>query len=294
MQLDIFEHSRDVMLRSDVVGALERREPVAAHAAWQILRTEFPANECLPALEVLLSALERPTGAFFADHAAAREARRELQQQIEPAARRMLGQATAAGWLALQWQALAQRAAQLPFHAEQSEEHAAPLSLRAGDWQAATAAVARIDSWRRIPAPLQWMAEGRYCAQGLDATWPLLAELAWLSPARFDALNRLLRDPVLQALHRKFKADYEGSDEGEGDVSDLAWFPAWVLTEKPALAHLLSGAMPSLNTAPEQAMRLILELLRLERQGRHPELVERRKTLRSVGPSIYRAYMRSR
>ena len=41
-------------------------------------------------------------------------------------------------------------------------------------------------------------------------------------------------------------------------------------------------------------MRLLLALLRLERQGRHPELIERRQRLRSIGPALYRAYMKTR
>ncbi|SCK08316.1 hypothetical protein VAR608DRAFT_0233 [Variovorax sp. HW608] len=37
-------------------------------------------------------------------------------------------------------------------------------------------------------------------------------------------------------------------------------------------------------------MRLLLELLGLERQGRHHDVVERRKALRDTHPSLYAAY----
>ena len=290
MQLDIFEHSRDVMIRSDVVAALERGEPVAARAGWQVLHAEFPADDCLPALDVLVSTLDRQCCAHFTDHAAARLARLDLQQRVEPAALRMLGQGPGARWLALRWQALALRATRLAFDAEQSDEHAAPLLLRAGDWAAATAVVAGIDAWRRIPAPLSWMAEARTHTHGLDAAWPLLAELAWLSPTRFEALSKALRDPLLEALLGKFNAEYEG----DGAVADLAWFAAWVLIEEPALAPRLNEATPSLGSAPEQAMRLMVALRRLERQGRHHELVLRRKALRSLNPALFGAYMKTR
>jgi len=60
------------------------------------------------------------------------------------------------------------------------------------------------------------------------------------------------------------------------------------------LSRLLGEAQHSLHTAPEQAMRLLLELLGLERQGRHHEMVERRKALRDVHPSLYAAYMTTR
>jgi len=66
----------------------------------------------------------------------------------------------------------------LPFCADASEHHAAALWLRAGDWAAAREAVELIEAWRRIPAPLAWMAEARYRTEGLEAAWPLLTELA--------------------------------------------------------------------------------------------------------------------
>lgn len=77
-------------------------------------------------------------------------------------------------------------------------------------------------------------------------------------------------------------------------MCDQAWFPAWVLTEEPGLAHLLDKVQHSLQTPPEQAMRLLLQLLGLERQGRHHEMIERRKALRGVHPSLYVAYMMTR
>ena len=77
-------------------------------------------------------------------------------------------------------------------------------------------------------------------------------------------------------------------------LRDLAWFPAWILTDKPALSRQLSQAQRSLHTAPEQAMRLQLELLGLERQGRHHDVVARRKALRDAHPSLYAAYMKTR
>ena len=79
-----------------------------------------------------------------------------------------------------------------------------------------------------------------------------------------------------------------------GDASDLAWFPAWVLTQRPALASALTQAQVSQHTAPEQAMRVLLELLGLERQGRQRDVIERRKTLRGLHAGLYAAYMASR
>ena len=290
MQLDIFDHSRDVMLHNDVVDALARRDPSAARLAWHILKDEFPASDTLPALAVLIDALECRTGAAFADHDAVCDARRVLSRDIEPAARRVFGEQAGTAWLAPLWQETARRAARLPFRSERSEDHTAALWLRAGDWQAAADAVARIESWRRIPAPLGWMAEARYHLLGLDSTLALLAELGWLAPGRFGDLAKRLGDPSLDRLRKQFDASFEG----DGDLADLAWFSAWLLTEKPGLARWLGETQPSLDSEPERAMRLLLELLGLERQGRHHEVVERRKALRDMHPSLYAAYMRTR
>jgi hypothetical protein len=93
-------------------------------------------------------------------------------------------------------------------------------------------AVKRIVSWRRIPVPLAWMAEARYRADSLEPVWPLLTELAWLLPDRFAALSQRLPDVSLDGLRGKFDSNFEGS----GQMADLAWFPAWVLLDKPGLA----------------------------------------------------------
>ena len=51
-QLDIFAHSRDVMLRNDVLQALERRDAASARAAWRALAAEFDADLALGSVSV--------------------------------------------------------------------------------------------------------------------------------------------------------------------------------------------------------------------------------------------------
>lgn len=290
MQLDIFEHGRDLMLRNDVLHALQRRDAAAARCAWRQLAAEFADDAELAPLNRLVATLEQPEGPPFDSAADVAEAVRRLQDDLVPAARQAWGAPGAAAWLAPSWAGLARRAAKLPFQADHAGWHAAALWLQAGDFAAATAAVQRIDSWRRIPAPLDWMAEARHRLDGLDASWPLLAELAWLAPERFDALTRRLADPLLTRLRRQFDAEFEG----QGTAADLAWLPAWLLCEKPALAALLGQAQAGLQRAPERAMRLLLDLLHLERQGRQQDLVAQRRRLRDLQPSLYATYMRSR
>ena len=290
MQLDLFTHSRDLMLRNDVLHALLRNDAAAARAALATLADAYPHDGALPRLERLAAATEAVETDPLPDAAAAAAAVAELEHELTPAAQQLLGAADAEAWLRPRWQRLAQRAARLPFDAQQPELHAAALHLRAADWPAAADAAARIESWRRIPAPLGWMTEARWHRDGLDAAWPLLAELAWLAPARLDALLRRLPDPRLERLKRAFDAAFEG----EGTADDLAWWPAWLLTEQPALAPLLGQALPGLQSPPERALRLLLDLLHLEAQGRQRDLPEARRRLRDLQPAIFAAYLRTR
>jgi hypothetical protein len=290
MQLDIFADSRDVMLRNDVLDALHRRHPGDARMAWQILAGDFPDDSSLLGLATLIDVLEDGVATPFTGHATLAAACARLNDEVEPAARRLLGDVAGRAWMVPWWRVVTQRAAGVPFRTDVGDHHAAPVWLRAGDWDAARNAVERIVSWRRIPAPLAWMAEARYHADGLESVWLLLTELAWLSPARFAALSQRLADVSLDALRRKFDANFEGS----GQTADLARFPAWVLIEKPGLAPMLREAQPSRQTAPERATRLLLQILNLERQGNQHELVERRKALRDLHGGLYAAYMKTR
>ncbi|MBC8749256.1 MULTISPECIES: hypothetical protein [Paraburkholderia] len=290
MQLDIFDDSRDVMLRNDVLSALQHHDASGARRALQILGHEYPDDAALVALDTLVTALEARCSLPFANHDAALGARETLLTRVRPSANQLMGERAAIAWLAPFWNELAQRAAGLAFRAAQPDAHGAALYLHAGDWKAAEAAVTRLESWRRIPAPLMWMAECRYRLDGLEAAWPLLAELAWLAPPRFDGLLRHLEDSSLDTLRRTFDASFEGG----GDIADLAWFPAWALIQKTGLAPLLKQAQPCRDTDPERAARLVLRLLALERGGRHHELIESRRDLRDLHDALYRHYMKTR
>jgi len=290
MQLDFFNDSHSVTLRNDVILALLRCDGPAAELAWKTLSKHHPQDDCLDALMLLIVALSERKSSPFQSHAELCNERLALQNQIIPSALHSLGRTEAIPWLGQRWQELAQRATALPYRAEYLEDHAAPLWLQAGQWQAAADAVAGIESWRRIPAPLSWMLHARLKLQGLQTNWGLLAELAWMSPQRLADVLALVDEPILQTLVSQFEQHFEGL----GDTSDLAWFPAWVLTQRPALASALTQAQVSQHTAPEQAMRVLLELLGLERQGRQRDVIERRKTLRGLHAGLYAAYMASR
>jgi len=288
-QIGIFEPSATA-LRNDVVGALLRREATEARSSLQLFNREFPGDATLSRFEVLIEALERRSLAAITDYDLARRIRLVLLKETGPAAVRTFGGQDGDAWLAPLWRELAQRVAPLEFSPDRTEDHAAPMWLQAGEWAAAMDATARIESWRQISEPLAWMCEARYRLNGLDAIWPLLAELAWLSPAHFDQFAMRICNPSLEKLIERFDASFEG----DGNVADLACFPAWLLLEKPSLAGPLSETQHAMGGAPEQATRLLIELLRLERDGRHHEIVECRKILQAVHPSLYAAYLKTR
>lgn len=289
-QLDIFADSRDTMLRNDVVRALEGRDSGAAQHALSALRTEYPGDVWIEPLQRLTDHVGREPGARFGSHAELQAAYAELSQDLEPAAQQVFRTDEAVRWLAPSWRELAQRAGHLPFDPAVSNGHAAPLWLRAGEPAAAEQAVDGIESWRRIPAPLGWMAEARCRLAGLDAAWPLLVELAWLAPERFGECAQHLRDAVLDRLLARFDADFEG----QGTPADRVWFPAWVLVHDNHLGPPLSLAQAGLHSRAERTFRAVLGLLTLERRGAHRELVEARRTFRDLHSGLYAAYMKTR
>jgi len=303
MQLDIFEHSRDVMLRNDVLQALEHLDARSACASKQALALAYPCDDALPALSRLIEATtalvgqtEQPTA--LADHAALAQAQAVLTDEVTPAAQSLMEAKQARAWLRPFWQNLIRRSAHLPYRADTQAQHAAPMLLHIQDWQGAQDAVALVASWRRIPAPLAWMAQARLNLLGLQASWALLVELCWLSPQRLEAVVQNAPDAILKRLKAQFDAEFEPDAEltanpNEPDA-DLAWFPAWVLTERPQLAPQLALAQASTHSAPEQAMRLLLNLLGLERQGRHHDIVVHRKQLRDLHAGLYAAYLKTR
>jgi hypothetical protein len=292
-QLDIFADSRDLMLRNDVVSALAARDGAAAFSHCLRLSEEFPHDDNLPALLGLIDALQQFQAVALtpaADVAAVSLDRDKLRRECEPAAQQTMGSVAGQAWMLPFWCALAKRCEHLGFDPASPEDHAAALWLRGHDWAAAAQAVQRIASWRRIPWPLTWMTSARYRLDGLNACWPLLAELAWMAPLRLAQLLDDVQDSLLNRLRQEFDASFDG----DADTADLSWFPAWLLCAKPALSEHLGLAQAGQHSAAENGMRLMVTLLHLEKQGRHPELVHKRRQLRDLHAGLWRAYMATR
>jgi len=289
MQLDIFEHSRDVMLKNDVVGALERRDATGARTNRAALFREYPEFACLADLDTIIDALEKPAPSVQT-HQELATARQWLADSVEPATFRVLGNSRGTEWVSHLWKDLATSAAALPFHPNTPHDHAAPIWLRIGDWASAASVVKTIESWRRKPIPLSWMLHANLALAGLQANLGMLAELAWISPSRLEEVVSATTEPLIKQLVKKFEASFNGFETAE----DLVWFPAWVLTERPNLAASFALAQPSNHSPAEKAMRTMISLLGLERQGRHHDIITERKHLKDVNEALFMAYMKSR
>ncbi len=292
MQLDIFADSRNVMLRRAAADALLRQDLAAAADALISLAREFHGDELLPDLTILQQACAEHGAAAFRDHDVLAQARCELDGPVSVAAARVYV-GTADKLLRPLWQDLAQRAQALPLDRARPEDHAIPLWLRAHAWSQAADALALLPSWRRIPLTLGWMIEACYRLAALDHLWPLLAELAWLAPARFARTLAALADPNLERLRRDFDSTFE-ADEQADDGDDHAWWPAWVLIERPALQPWFALAEPAHDQPAERAMRTVARLLLLERAGRQREIVGCRAELRALNGCLFARYMRTR
>jgi hypothetical protein len=117
----------------------------------------------------------------------------------------------------------------------------------------------------------------------LAPLWRRLAELAWLAPACFTQCARALADPLLDRLVRCCETEFEVD---VGHITELlARFPAWLLNDQPALLPRLRQAEPGQGSEAERAFSLMDELLGLERQGRHAELIEGRKRAPASAPA---------
>ena len=223
------------------------------------------------------------------------DARHRLDDSIAAAAAAVLGVEPAPAWLADEWCWLAGQAAGIGWHPSHANAHAAALYLRGQAWPQAAEAVARIDSWRRIRLPLLWMTQARWRGESADVAWPLLAEALWLAPARAAALvlalALALADTRLDRLAARFE---ERFDPDAAPDADWAWLPAFALVDQPLLAGPLSTTAPPTETAPGEAFTVVVALLRLERQGRHHEIVAQRARLQALSAPLFCAYMATR
>jgi hypothetical protein len=80
----------------------------------------------------------------------------------------------------------------------------------------------------------------------------------------------------------------------ETAAAQTAWFPAWLLVAKPALAGRLCEARVQRGRAASRAMALLGEILRREHEGDQHELVNLRQAFSRLHVGLFDVYMTTR
>ena len=289
-QLDLFVHSRAVILTNDTINALLAREPAQASACLGRLGAEVPDYGPLSALETLSRALsEWPLRSTSPAEIAAGIGR--LEGAVHPAALAVMG-SKAADFMRPFWHDLAHAARSHAYDAAFPQSFCAGLYLRCGDVRAAAMAAGSIPDWERNADALRWLAVARYCIDGLDSCLAPLMRLALLAPQQLSRALTEIDDPL---LHRDWSAFHVACDWlVPDDETANAWFPAWYLVEHPGVRIGAHDAMSLPATRATQTFVAIARLLELEKGGYSPTLISSRCRLRDLDPEMFACYMARR
>ena len=289
-QLDLFLHSRAVVLVNDTIGALLARDLVRAAECLDRLGAEEPDHHARKALETLCRELgEWPFP--FADPAQIAEAIRRLEANVLPAALATMGD-KATEFMRPLWRDLAQAASAHAYDAAFPQSYSAGLYLRCGNAEAAIASAHAIAQHDDNVDALHWLAVARYRIYGLDACRIPLMRLALHRPERLSKLLSDIDDPLLNREWQAFQATCHWLDSDDGSAG--AWFPAWHLIEHPATPIDCGGLASMPATRAVHAFTVIARLLELEKHGYGASLISARSRLRDLNPDMFDFYMARR
>ena len=261
-QLDLFLDGQVAMLINEIVAGLTSGRPDDAQQALDRLRERDPAHPDLAALEGLCRAnrtdlpVPKSVGALIAliD---------EVQSSLFPAAQRLLGAAEAARALDPVWRRVA--------------DAARTLALDGGD---STAALR------------YWVARAHYRVGEHREAFRLWLSLCWLDPAAFAGYAPTLPSSTLREAWSAFERQPGFDPAADGEAHPARWFPAWLVLRERGLVHLFHEDEIPETGAAGRAVRRLLTLLPLERQGHSAELVRQRRELRQVSPAFFRHYLK--
>lgn len=166
-QLDLFAHSRTMILLNDLIDSVLERDATRVGQLLELLRAEAPGHPALNSFGTLREALERwPASTAAADDTA--RVVEWLDSQVTRAAASALGSA-APTFMRSRWHELAVAVAAQPYDPTHPQSHFAYCYLRAGDARAALQALATIEGRDLDPFVLQCVILARYGASGWHA-----------------------------------------------------------------------------------------------------------------------------
>jgi hypothetical protein len=288
-QLDLFLDGRDAFLVHEVVTSLIVRDRGRAATGLERLQDEHPFHAELPALALLVAALNSPPPSP-ATHVTVTAAVEAVQNSLAPAARRLLGE-DATTFLRPSWQVLAVTAASLPFDEAHPHAHRSWLCQQYDDWAAVRVAVEAEPDWPARPCLRYRLGLARHHLGEAAAAIRLWLPLCWMDPRLFAR-----RAPTLpSAILREGWEAFEGAvsiRESLADTRDATeWFPAWLLPRHRGLVHSFGAdEVPDAGTAA-RVFRHLLSLVPLESQGLSDGLVRQRRALQQLSPGFFRYYL---
>lgn len=289
-QLDLFAHSRTVILLNDLIDSLLERNPARARERLQLLRAEAPGHPALDALQILYTALELwPVATTDASDTA--KVVQWLDSEVAHAAASALG-TSAPTFMSSLWRELAVAVASQAYDPAYPQSHSASLYLRAGDASAALQAVTSIPGRDLDPFVLQWVALARHRASGRHACRAPLFTLALTAPQHLPPVLAALADPALHGDWERFGLDCTWLDPQ--DTMASAWFPPWYLIEHPATRIDEAVIAADSDALPARAFQAMKLLLALEPGGHGAALVSARAELRRIDARLFRYYMSRR
>ncbi|HXH83963.1 MAG TPA: hypothetical protein VNN07_13695 [Candidatus Tectomicrobia bacterium] len=288
-QLDLFIDGRDALLVHEVVTSLARRARDRATTALERLRAEQPLHPDVPALALLVAALDAPPRGPVT-HEALTASIDALEHDVAPAARRLLGQ-DAASFLRPAWEALAEAAEHLGFDAAHPHAHRSWLCQQYGDWAAVRAAVEAEPHW----ATTRWLRHrlglARHHLGASEEAIRLWLPLCWTDPDLFAQCAPTLPSALLRDSWNAFESTL-AVDDAFGDAPDAAsWFPAWLLLRHRGLARLFRPDDIPEASAAARVFRHLLVLLPLESGKLSDDVIRERRALRELSPAFFRRYM---
>ncbi|MCY3731088.1 MAG: hypothetical protein OXF98_07070 [Rhodospirillaceae bacterium] len=232
-QLDLFLDSRSVQACNALRLALGKRDSAGARRAHDELAAADAAHRWLPCAGRLIEALESPAPA---DPEAALGMLCRLRSDWTQAAQTILGAEHEV--LVPVWRAVGDALEGGAFDPEHPARHASYAWMRGEAWAGEEQCIRNVPDYRSEPALLARMAEAawhqRHGAEAIDHWFAL----CWLAPEAFRRLMECgdVPDPCL-----KQSGERCGDQDVEPAISP-AWFPAWVLVDRPQLARSVAEA----------------------------------------------------
>lgn len=278
-QGDLFQDSAALFTVDALRAALARHDRPAVAALLSRLQREAPRE--VPGYAAL-------DAAMVGDPAqSAAQRRLQIEQQLAPAAQRLLGP-SARGYLAPLWIALAQRLAEESPDAVDLQLHPSHAWMAAGHWRDAAASITGSSrDWTTDPALIARLALIQARQHRLAESRRLRMRLCWLFPdAAAQLLDALPPDDPDTALLRRWP-EFQLAEA----PLPITRFPAWLLLADARQRDWLAPEQSpvTLAAADDQAcFRALHQLL-----GSADDLATRR-TLKALQPELMQAFLKLR